>query len=323
MNENLLLKKRISLIRSAFGDVLIDRDGVNVAIPCINKKCSTYNRKHKKKLCLRVDNEFYHCWVCGHKGKGLERFFRIHAPRHHALAVQLFQKTVKEKEAEAVDKIILPENFRLLATVDKMDDPDLKACRNYALQRGLTEKHLWYFRMGAVSSGNFRRRVIIPSFDSEGHLNYFTARAIDDDTRKYVNPKVKRTEIVFNELNVNWKEELTLVEGPFDLIKSTQNSTCLLGSTLSENHVLFQNIAKNQTPVVLALDPDASKKSQEIAALLSSFDVSVKTLDIAPYDDVGEMPVGKLSEMMKQAKEWSSNDRLKALISTIKSGSLL
>ena len=61
-----------------------------------------------------------------------------------------------------------------------------------------------------------RRRVIIPSFDSEGFLNYFTARAIDESTRKYVNPKVKRTDIIFNELNVDWKKELVIVEGPFD-----------------------------------------------------------------------------------------------------------
>ena len=323
MNEDLLLKKRINLIKTAFGNALLDRDGVNVAVSCVNKKCSTFNKKHKKKLCLRVDNEFYHCWVCGYRGKGLARFFKIHSPRHYHQASQLFQKSVKEKELETPDRVVLPDDFRLLATVGPSDDPDLKACRNYALQRGLTEKHLWYFRMGAVSSGNFRRRVIIPSFDSEGYLNYFTARAIDESTRKYVNPKVKRTEIVFNELNIDWKKELTLVEGPFDLIKSTQNSTCLLGSTLSENHELFQKIARNQTPVVLALDPDASKKSQEIAALLSSFDVQVRVLDISPYDDVGDMPIGRLAEVLPQAVPWSSNDRLRALISTIKSGSLI
>jgi len=92
---------------------------------------------------------------------------------------------------------------------------------------------------------------------------------------------------------------------------------------LSEAHALFQRIAKNKTPVILALDPDAIQKSQKIAALLSSFDVDVKLLDIHPYGDVGEMPIGELPKMIPTAQEWSSNDRLRALISTIKSGSLI
>jgi len=322
MSEELVLRNRIKLIRDAFGDVLIDRDGVNVAICCVNKKCTTYSKSHKKKLCLRVDNEFYHCWVCGMRGKGLARFFKQHASRYSAAAQKLFHVSLKEKEV-VQEKVELPKGFTLLANVSKYTDPDIKACRNYVTSRGLSEKHMWYFRMGATSSGNFRRRVIIPSFDDEGYLNYFTARTIDDLSRKYVNPKIKRTEIIFNELNINWQEQLVIVEGPFDLVKSTQNSTCVLGSTLTERHLLFQKIVKNQTPVVLALDPDAKEKTQKIASLLSSFDVEVKVADIAPYDDIGEMPVGVVQEFIAKAAPWSRNDRLRTLISTIRSGSLI
>ena len=322
MSEDLVLKKRISLIRKAFGDVALDRDGVNVAISCVNKKCTTYSKKHKKKLCLRVDNEFYHCWSCGMKGKGLTRFFKYNAPRYHQDAVPIFQAVVSEKEVEQ-ERVNLPRGFTLLATLSDKSDPDLKACKKYVLSRGLTEKQMWFFRMGATSSGNFRRRIIIPSFDDAGYLNYFTARAIDESTRKYVNPKVKRSEIIFNDLNIDWDSELTLVEGPFDLIKSVQNSTCLLGSTLSERHLLFQKIAKNKTEVVLALDPDAKEKTQKIASLLSSFDINVRIADIEPYDDVGEMPLGTMQNFVTAAKPWSSNDRLRSLISTIRSGSLI
>ncbi len=322
MSEDLLLRKRIKLIRDAFGEVSIDRDGVNVAISCVNKKCSTYSKNHKKKLCLRVDNEFYHCWSCGMKGKGLARFFKSYKPRYAANAQELFEKFVKEKQ-EVVEKITLPESFTLLSQVTNSSDPDLKACRNYVLSRGLSEKHLWYFRMGAVSAGRFRRRVIVPSFDADGYINYFTARSIDEDTRKYINPKVKRTEIIFNEMNISWDDPLTLVEGPFDLIKSTQNSVCLLGSTLSESHLLFRKIVANCTPVILALDPDAVAKSQKIAKLLSSYDVEVKVADLGGYEDVGSMPVGEIDSIISNAQPWTQKDRLLSLISTIKSGSLI
>jgi hypothetical protein len=323
MSEDLIIKKRVSLIRKAFGEVLLDRDGLNVAIRCVNKKCSTFSKTHKKKLCLRVDNEFFHCWVCGFRGKGLARFFSRYSPRYASLASEVFEKQIKEQSSEPTERITLPTDFHLLADTSSRLDPDIKACRNYVLQRGITEKQMWYFRMGAVSSGSLRRRIIIPSFDLSGDINYFTARSIDESTRKYVNPKVKRSEIIFNEINIDWKEELVLVEGPFDLVKSVYNSACLLGSTLTQHHELFRSIVRNKTPVVLALDPDAKLKTQKIASLLSSFDIQVKTLDISPYEDVGEMPQGALQSALPKAKSWSTNDKLLSLISTIKSGSLI
>ena len=324
MSDESLIKKRIKLIQRSFGTTLLDRDGVNVAVGCVNKDCSTFGKPAKKKLTLRVDNEFYHCWVCGLRGKGLAYFFKKYKHRHYSVAQEIFEKRIEEKKEDILPIIELPYNFKLLALVGKGDDPDLKCCRSYLLKRGFSQKQLWYFRVGAVSSGRYRRRIIIPSFDDEGMLNYFTGRSIDPDaTRKYINPRVKRTDIIFNEMNIDWAEELVLVEGPFDMMKSIQNSTCLLGSSLSEQHAVFKKIVKNKTPIILALDPDANKKTQNIARLLSSYDIHVRYLDIHPFDDVGEMPMGEMESRVKSSKEWSNMDRLKTLIDGIKSGSLV
>ena len=217
----------------------------------------------------------------------------------------------------------MPESFVLLAESAGINDPDIKACRKYVEKRGITRDKMWYFKLGAVSTGSLRRRVIIPSFDDEGYLNYFTARSIDESSRKYINPKISRSEIIFNELNIDWSKELTLVEGPFDLFKCYQNATCLLGSTLNERHRLFSSIVKNCTPVVLALDADAEMKTQKIASLLSSYDIQVRVMDTSGFDDVGAMSQLEFKERYAAAQEWSSNDRLKSLISTIKSGSLI
>ena len=324
MNDESLIKKRVKLIQRAFGTTLLDRDGVNVAVSCVNKNCSTFGKPAKKKLTLRVDNEFYHCWVCGLRGKGLAYFFKRYKSRYYAASLNIFEKKVDEKKEDILPDIELPNNFKLLALVGKGDDPDLRRCKNYLINRGFTEKELWYYRAGGVSSGRYRRRVIIPSFDEFGMLNYFTGRAIDAEAnRKYINPRVKRTDIIFNEMNVDWSSELVLVEGPFDMMKSVQNSTCLLGSSLSEKHVLFKKIVSNNTPIALALDPDASKKMQDIAKLLSSYDISVRCIDIHPFNDVGEMQLGEMEERVKSSKKWSEMDRLKTLINSIKSGSLV
>ncbi len=323
MSEDLLIKKRVKLVKKAFPAHSLDRDGLNIAVNCVNKECSTFSRKEKKKLCLRVDNEFYHCWVCGFRGKGLARFFRTYANRFYQEASELFQKQVKEKEVDQAEVISLPDGFKMIAQLTGSSDPDMRACSNYLMKRDITQEKIWYFKLGAVSSGGMRRRVIIPSFDADGHLNYFTARSIDESSRKYVNPKVSRSEIVFNEINIDWNSELTLVEGPFDLFKCNQNATCLLGSTLSEGHKLFKMIVTNLTPVLLALDNDASKKTQKIASLLASYDVPVRVMDTSGYEDVGEMTSEQFAKLSKSAPLWSSNDRLRSLISTIKSGSLL
>ena len=77
------------------------------------------------------------------------------------------------------------------------------------------------------------------------------------------------------------------------------------------------------TPVVLALDPDAILKTQKIAALLSSYSVDVKIADIGEFEDVGSMPVGEINTVVEASRPWNQNDRLRSLISTIKSGSLI
>ena len=100
MSEDLIIKKRMKLIQKAFPSYSIDRDGVNIAVNCVNKKCSTHSRKEKKKLCLRVDNEYYHCWVCGFKGKGLARFFQIICKSILRRSFRDFSKAIKRKRRD-------------------------------------------------------------------------------------------------------------------------------------------------------------------------------------------------------------------------------
>ena len=127
----------------------------------------------------------------------------------------------------------------------------------------------------------------MPSFDSDGVLNYYTARSIDNDGhKKYINSKVKRKDVIFNELNIRWNEPLTLVEGPFDLVKCNWNATAMLGSYLDESYLLFRTIVQNKTDVILAMDSDARTKFHKIAEKLKSYGINVKYLDLGKFNDV-------------------------------------
>ena len=166
--------------------------------------------------------------------------------------------------------------------------------------------------------------IIIPSFSEDGELNYFVARRIDDSpAMKYLNAKVPKKDVVFNELRICWDDELTIVEGPLDLVKCDDNATCLLGSQIREGHALFTQVVKNQTPVILALDPDAIEKTHKFAKNLASYGISVKILNTGDFDDVGDMSRADFLKAKKAARPWTEESRLFYMIDKIKSGSII
>ena len=149
------------------------------------------------------------------------------------------------------------------------------------------------------------------------------SRSIDDDAFiKYQNCKAYKTKMVFDEIRIDYKKELVIVEGVFDLVKCPDNATCILGSSLRPEHLLFQKIVKNQTPIILALDSDMLDKSYSIAQTLDSYGIQVKILNLGSYSDVGSMPAEIVRQKCLEAPIYSRNSRLQHLIGTISSGSI-
>lgn len=321
------VSEKIAFFNRIFGTCVIGSDGLNVAVCCPNTKCGSYGTASKKKLVIRIDSDHYHCWVCDIKGRNLNYLLRSYFP-HFISEYQEKYYSKKNKliisEQDIEYHVTVPKDFRLLATSLDSKDPDVQKTIRYVRSRGLTNRDLWYFKFGTCATGRYRRRVIMPSFDEVGDLNYFVARTIDQDDSKmkYINAKVPKKSVIFNEINIDWNRELTLVEGPFDLTKCDSNSTCLLGSHFSEDYSLFQKIIKSGTSVLLAMDADMSSKAQNYAKKLASYGINVRILNLGPYSDVGEMTKIEFLTAKDRAKKWSSEDRLYHLIGSIKSGSL-
>jgi len=321
------LSKKVALLNDAFGRGDLSRDESDIVLTCPSCKKTG---KLKKKLSVRLDDGVYHCWVCGLKGHNIEVLFRKFSPRHldAVREIKFGRHEVNHRHEEDVTEghpeVQMPSGFVLLGASLKSSDPDIKDTIRYCYDRGLTDHDLWYFKLGTFKDGSLRRRVVFPSFDSEGHLNYFTARSIDgSDRMKYINAKVSKKSVIFNEINIDWRRELTLVEGPFDLTKSNGNTACLLGSHLSKDSELFKKIARHGTPILLALDPDARRKSHDIAKLLSSYGVAIRTVDVPVGRDVGDMSKSEFKGLIKSAAEWDRRDRLLHMISNIKTGSII
>jgi hypothetical protein len=219
-------------------------------------------------------------------------------------------------EVEKIQKIELPKDFRLLTLANEMD-PDVKAAWRYVYSRGLTDRDAWYFKFGISDEPRWKRRVIMPSFDVEGNLNYFAARAIDKNKKpKYDNPDIDKNPIIFNEINIDWSKLIVLCEGPFDLVKCPENSTALLGSDVDERHEIFNKILLHNTPVALALDGDMwYKKMPRIVKKFQEYNVDIVVVDVRPWGDPGSMTKAEFESALTEARclTWNDtfSDRLK------------
>lgn len=317
------INERFAFLDKAIGPGGLARDGINAAF-----KCPSCGKDPKKlKLIVRIDNERWHCWVCDIRGGSIRSLLRKFAPQKVSEWNRLYgekgRSNFLDEHSEEKEKVEFPEMMPI-HDLKRSKDPDAKAIIRYLEQRKITDDEAYRYRLCGAVRGKARRRVVFPSFDAEGQPNYWTGRAIDKDAHvRYMNPKVERRDIIFNEIDVDWTREVTLVEGPFDMLRAGDNAVALLGSSMSPESLLFRRLAENSTPVLLALDEDAKKKSHNIARNLYSFDVRVRLLETDGSKDVGDMSRSKFQELNMRAPVWSPNDRLTFLIRGISSGSII
>lgn len=311
----------VKFFESVFGGGRLSANGVNFDVRC--PICAPTDPS-KKKLSIRTDTSANHCWVCGFKSRSIAPLIRKYGSQSQlAVFKELFsyvdgRDTLVTGDAEQRQKVELPQDFKLLTQAPD-NDPDVRAAWRYIVGRGLSERDAWYYKFGVSSEPKWKRRVIMPSFDASGVLNYFVARAIDKDRKpRYDNPAVDKNPIIFNEINIDWKSRLVLCEGPFDLVKCPDNSTALLGSDLDERHELFNKILIEGTSVALALDGDMwHTKTPKIVKKLREYDVDVTVVDVRPWGDPGNMSQPEFESALKEARRlsWESTflDKLSSM----------
>ena len=205
---------------------------------------------------------------------------------------------------ESRQRISLPEEF---VTLTGKDHPaSATPAIKYLENRGVVREDIIRWKIGYCVRGNYENRIVVPSFDIDGYINYFIARTYNGDWRKYLNPSLSKN-MLFNHLYIDWDSDIILVEGIFDAIKAGPNSIPLLGSTLREESKLFQEIVKNDAAVFLALDPDAEKKTNNIISKFLEYGIETYVVDVSGYEDVGEMTKEEFAER-KQSSSFIDNE---------------
>lgn len=305
------LSERLAFVKKAFGEYTHDREYRNVSVVC--PACRETKGTVKKKLAILMPHGIFHCWSCGLKGRSLRQLVKKYSGG--ALAKEcdvvfknerVYRVCVDSDDGIEDEEIRLPDGFRLLAMSALPYDDATRAARDYVEFRGATESDMWRFGFGVCDDPVYAGTVVVPSFDSAGALNYFCARAIASRSRnrRYINCGARRSDIVFNEMRLDWRSQLVIVEGLFDLLRCPPNSTALLGSELNQSSRLFRMIVSARTPVILFLDDDAKKKASKIARTLYSCDVDVKIAAALPGVDPGSMTKAKVEAAITSAKRW-------------------
>lgn len=292
--------RKTAIIREVFGDCY--GSGSEMLFHC--PKCE----HHKRKLSINVEKDAWKCWVCDWSGRNLTKIVRRYGDLYNKKKwselvnkVELAsfeEKMFAEVEEEPEQRVELPKEFKSLA--NKTVPRSASAALRYLRERGIKKDDIIRWKIGYCDSGEFAKRIIIPSFSLNGHSNYFIARSYDGHWKRYLNPKASRN-IVFNHLFLDFEDDLTIVEGAFDAIVAGTNAVPLLGSTLRDSSKLLQEIVKNDTTVYMALDPDARKKEDKIMTLLLNYGIEVYKVDLSEYNDVGEMPPSVFQERKEKS----------------------
>jgi len=277
--------------------------------------CPSCNH-HKRKFSINLDKNAYKCWVCDYRGRNIRRLVRrfgsyTQLQKWDSITdrsdLERFSDLFMEQQrTEDAQKLELPSEFVSLCS------SSLPATATYAKRylekRGVTYEDIVKWKIGYCFNGEYRNRIVIPSFDSDGDINYFIARSYAGDSYKYKNPRASK-DITFNELYIDWNKDLTMVEGVFDALVAG-NAVPILGSTLRKGSKLLREIVRNDTPIYIALDPDAAKKERKVIKTLLKYDVELYKIDVSGYEDVGSMPKSVFEQRKNEAVFIDNDDYL-------------
>ena len=267
---------------------------------------------HKRKLSVNLISGVFHCWVCGKAGRSLRNLLKPFCSEEEIKSVhKLFKGAVEQKQFDFIPS--LPKGFVSLFEIK--DSGAAKPFLSYLASRSVGMEEVVRFKLGVTfDDEKLKNRVIFPSFDADGFLNFVIGRSLNDSQwPKYSNcdvPRGWKNTIILNELNIDFQKPLVLVEGFFDLFNAGDNATFLAGNDLSFNSKLFAKIEENHTQVILALDSDAQEFQFKLAHKMFRHGISVYLADLMPYKDPGSMSKVQFSLKRGEAKLFTEKDHL-------------
>ena len=261
---------------------------------------------HKPKLEVNLTENKegknpWHCWACDVKGTSVYQLFKkIKAPSDKISEVQSLVKSSKSFKINKSDSsITLPSEFIGLSTVDN-NDIAAKHALAYLKKRNISKYDIIKYNIGYCKSGLYANMIIIPTYNDDGQLNYFTARSFEKEPYvKYRNPSVSRN-IIPNEHLINWNVPVILCEGLFDAIAIKRNAIPLLGKNI-QNNLMKKLVTSLVNKIYIALDRDAIKQALKFCEMLMAEGKEVYLVDMQDKDP-SEMGFSNFTKLIQKTQ---------------------
>lgn len=251
-------------------------------------------------LSVNVDTDIFNCWSCGFKGRNLVPLMQKGSVERREYVAELEaagpSRLVEARLERKYDQPVLPPEFRTLSR--SWSSPYNNAALKYLESRGLTREDVLRWKLGYCEDGEYKNRIMIPSFDEHGVLNFVVGRSFYESVQKYKHGNISK-DIIFNDYMVDWSKPIVVTEGPFDAFKVRDNVIALQGNILTPDLKLFSKIVTTGVDVFFAMDTDAFDKQLKIIKELFSYGVNCWYVPLGEKKDVGDMT----KEQFKSVKD--------------------
>jgi len=265
---------------------------------------SPFTSHYKPKLEIDINTtregeNAWHCWISDKKGRSISSLFKqMGLPKQYFEQLNKIVESSRYKsdltKKETVEVISLPTEY--IPLWNKKNTPDYRNAIHYLNSRGVTVFDILKYRIGYCESGEYSGKIVIPSYDSTGQLNYFVSRAFyQADKFKHKNPKISKDIIGFD-LTINWAEPIVLCEGAFDAIAIKRNAIPLFGKIIQP--ALQKKIIENRVrDIYICLDADALRNALQIAERFMGEGINVHFVELQS-EDASELGFQQIREIL-------------------------
>ena len=285
----------ISLLEGVLGRGKINNDEVSFNCP--------YCNHHKKKLSINIISQKWQCWVCGKKGRRVYSIFKkVNAsPEKIKKYYDLVGDAIPTQKLTSEKILGLPNEFIPILEGNK-NSPDFRNAFRYIMKRGFSKYDILRYNIGYCEDGPYSGMIIIPSYDCDGELNYFTGRSFYDTDFKHKNPQVSKDIIGFD-LLINWNKPITIVEGPIDAMTVDNNSIPLFGKLMS-SELKKKIVEKRVGRINIVLDDDAKSDAIRLSEYFIGHGIDVHLVDM-PGKDPNELGREEINRLIDSTKPLS------------------
>lgn len=247
--------------------------------------------ENKGNLEINIEKGVFKCWSCESEGTHgtVGKLFDLYGNSQLKKEYEIIRPDEFKKVEKKIEKLRLPDSYTLFKDSSPRY-PIRNQAYNYLKNRGITDEIIEKYNIGFCDTGSHSGRIVIPSYNKKGELNYYIARSWDVNSRaKYKNPKTPKDEIIFNENLIKWSMDIYLVEGAFDSVFKP-NSIPMLGKHMSS--LLFETLYdRAKANIIIALDGDAYDSALKLYHTLNGGELygRIKIVKLPKDKDIADL----------------------------------